>query len=113
MSSVLLKSLDKVSRKLRCVSTVPPVVRSYQVRRGSFSSREERVMKLPASIPSTSRFFSGSRFPLATDSSMEFHMSFFFSPSFESAEAVVYVENLFVLAAMMGVGCNPGPRGPI
>jgi len=50
--------------------------------------------------PRTSRFFSGSRLPLATDSSIEIHRSFFFSPSLPSdpAETDVYAEKRFVFA---------------
>jgi hypothetical protein len=53
--------------------------------------------------PSTRRFFSGSRLPLATESSIELQSSFFCSPFLpsEPPEAVVCVENLFALAVMM------------
>jgi hypothetical protein len=56
------------------------------------------------SSPKTSTFFSGNRLPLATESSIELHMSFLASSFFVSApepvDVLVYVENLFAFAVM-------------
>jgi hypothetical protein len=46
-------------------------------------------------------FFSGNLLPLATLSSIELHMSFFFSPSSGPVDAEVYVESRFVLVVMV------------
>lgn len=56
-----------------------------------------------AGVPMTRRFLSGNRFPLATESSMELHMSFLGSPFLpsEPPEAVVYVEKRFELDAIV------------
>jgi hypothetical protein len=50
-------------------------------------------------------FFSGNLLPLATESSIELHMSFFWSSFLSSGpvpvEALVYVENRFEFAVMI------------
>ena len=62
----LLSSTASASRNSRCDSGDPPV--GYQ------SSSLATVVDL---VPSTRIFFSGNRFPLATESSIEDHSSFF------------------------------------
>jgi hypothetical protein len=62
-------------------------------------------MKAPIGVPRTSIFFSGSRFPLATPSSIEDHRSFFASTLFGlswslEGENCVYVEALIFLDDM-------------
>lgn len=58
-------------------------------------------------VPRTSKFFSGNLLPLATESSIELHMSFLSSffpsePVPVPTEVLVYVENRFELAVMFG-----------
>lgn len=71
----------------RCDSTVPPGSKTQ----GQRAPALHRACGSLAGVPMTRRFLSGNRFPLATESSMELHMSFFGSPFLlsEPPEAVV------------------------
>ena len=62
-------------------------------------------------IPRTNRFFSGNLLPLATESSIELHISLLGSPCFpsdpEPTEVLVYVEKRFAFAVMLGSRATP------
>lgn len=61
-------------------------------------------------LPSTSRFFSGRRFPLATDSSIDVHRFFFCSPfrASVSPEPEVYMDMRSVPPAMAALQDDDG-----
>lgn len=74
------------------------------MRRSSVEERDSKNSRWESTVPPrTMMFFSGRRFPLATESSMELQRSFLASPFLvsEPPDAAVYVEKRFELFVAM------------